>query len=159
MGTKDEAIAVTMVLREARCAALHPLRGWNARISRLQVPEQKEAGGSSSRDGSPMERPMRGDGFLGAVCILLIAAGATAFDHGDERAKPPGTSPGGVSAPDARRAPGSKAPVESRAAQSKPAGICKSKLDGSPSRRVASTSIAICKSASPTVKTLLANLA
>jgi hypothetical protein len=124
MGTKDEAIAVTMALREARCAVLHPLGGWNARISRLQVPEQKEAGGSSSRDGSPMERPMRGEGFLGAVCILLIAAGGTAFALGDEGAKPPRTPPGGVSAPDARRAPRSKAPEESGAAQSKPAGIC-----------------------------------
>ena len=67
---------------------------------------------------------MRGEGFLGAVCILLIAAGATAFHLGEEGAKPPRTPAGGVSAPDARRAPRSKAGEQNRAAPSEPAGIC-----------------------------------
>jgi len=67
---------------------------------------------------------MRGEGLLGAVCMLLIAAGGTAPHPGEEGAKPPRTSPGGVSAPDARRAPRSKAREESPAAQPEPAGIC-----------------------------------
>jgi hypothetical protein len=67
---------------------------------------------------------MRGQGFLGVVCVLLIAAGATSCRFEVERAQParkPQRS-GGVM--DARNAPLSKLPQESQVEGSGQVGFC-----------------------------------
>ena len=79
---------------------------------------------SSSRVGSPIHSPMRGEGFLRIVCILLLATGATFCRVEVKGAKPAQETQESGRAVDVRRSPFSKAPEKRHAQGSDQVGIC-----------------------------------
>ena len=81
---------------------------------------------SSSRVGSPIHSPMRGEGFLRIVCILLLATGATFCRVEVKGAKPAQETQESGRAVDVRRSPFSKAPEKRHAQGSDQVGICDS---------------------------------